>query len=112
MADESQPGILSSIVGGVGSLISPITGIFSSISENKRKNRQQEFEQKQADLLAAYNRDKETTLTFEQWALQNQNSNEQFNLAIAGNNTTQYIVAAVVILVAGISLVYLNKNDN
>lgn len=92
-------------------VINAATGIFTAITDNARKNDQQNFKQDQAALQAQYERDITTTKSFEEWAIDQRQDIQQFNMATSGTNTTKYAIASVIMLVGGIMVVYLIKND-
>jgi len=99
-----MPAIVTTVI-GVG------TKLVNNFLENKRKNQQISFQQQQAALMAAYTRDKETTLTFQEWALQNQKAIQDFNTQSNAGNTNNYLIAGGILLTAGvIFLIFFNRD--
>ena len=83
----------------------------SAISANKRANAGLDYKMTADELKAAYQRDLSTTLNFEQWAQMQTTSYNDLNKSAASSNTMAYAGAAVVVLVGGISMLYLLKKD-
>lgn len=83
----------------------------SAISENNRGNKALNSQMTAEEMRAAYERDLSTTQNFEQWALAQQTNYQTFSQSTASKNTFIYAAAAVVVLVGGISLIYLMKED-
>lgn len=94
---------------GVGGLI--IKGV-AVISENKRGNKALTAGMTAEQLQAEYNRQLTTTQNFEQWAASQTAQYQSFNQATSQKNTFVYAGAAVLVLVGGISLMYLLKKDD
>lgn len=83
----------------------------SAISQNKARNKSLTAHMTAAELQAQYERDLSTTQNFQQWALAQSSNYQAFNESTASKNTFVYAAAAVVVLVGGISLMYLLKKD-
>lgn len=90
-------------------VLSAGTSIFKTISGNARANDQQQFQQDQAAMQAAYERDLSTTKSFEEWAKDQQSNIQQFNLANSSANTTKYAIAAGIVIMGGVMLMYFLK---
>jgi hypothetical protein len=83
----------------------------SAISANKRGNKSLNYQMSADELRAQYERDLSTTQNFEQWAAAQSANYQAFHQSLESKNTMVYAGAAVVVLVAGISLMYLLKKD-
>lgn len=92
-------------------VVSAGTSIFKTLAGNERANDQQQFQQDQAAMQAAYQRDLTTTKSFEEWAKDQQSNIQQFNLANSAANTTKYAIAAGILVVGGVAALYFLKKD-
>lgn len=93
---------------GIGGLV--IKGV-SVISANNRGNKALNAGMTAEQLRAQYQMDLSTTQNFEQWAASQTAQYQTFNQTTADRNTYMYAAAAIVVLVGGISLMYLLRKE-
>jgi hypothetical protein len=91
-------------------VISAGTQIFGAISQNKRANAQQKFQQQQEAMQAEYNRDASTTTLLQDASLKTKENSQSFSQSIGSGDTTKYAIAAVAVLAAAFLIIYTLKD--
>lgn len=84
---------------------------YGAISNNSNQKKALNYQMTAEELQAQYERDLSTTQNFEQWSQMQTAQYQTFNQTTAQKNTMVYAASAVVVLVAGVSLVYLLKSS-
>ncbi len=100
---------------GVGVAVAGVAvSAYSAVKSNSNQKKSLDYQMTAAEMQAAYERDLQTTLSFQDWSSKQTANYQEFRKSIASNNSTMYMGAAILVTVAGFGLLYMmtKKTDN